>query len=106
MSVPVENVYYLFAYAWDLWADGAPRAVGAEPGRAPPDLFARVLVAAVGRLLKRRPDRSYVAAAEDSRSPRGKVAVADTVKRALARRPAVRCDADDLRHDVPHNRIL
>jgi 5-methylcytosine-specific restriction enzyme subunit McrC len=104
--IPVENVYYLFAYAWDLWADGAPRDVGTEPARTAPDLFARVLVTAVERLLKRGPDRGYVAAAEDSRSPRGKIAVGETVKRQLLRLPAVRCAADDLRHDVPHNRVI
>src|SRR5205823_1889689 len=71
-----------------------------------PDLFARVLVSAVERLLKRGPDRGYVPVAADTRSPRGKIAVADTLKRNLMRLPAAHCAADELRHDVPHNRVL
>jgi 5-methylcytosine-specific restriction enzyme subunit McrC len=106
MSVPVANVYYLFCYAWDLWADGAPRDVGTEPFRAAPELFAKVLAGGVERLLKRGPVRGYTAVGEDARSPRGKVAVAETVKRNLLRLPAARCTADNLRHDVPANRIV
>lgn len=106
MAIPVENVYYLFCYASDLWADGAPRDVGTEPFRAAPDLFARVLVTAVERLLKRGPDRGYVPVAADSRGPRGKVAVAETVKRNLLPVPAAHCLADELDHDVPHNRVI
>jgi 5-methylcytosine-specific restriction enzyme subunit McrC len=106
MAIPVDNVYYLLCYAWDLWADGAPQDVGTEPGQPAPELFVRVLVGAVERLFKRGADRGYVFLAEDSRSVRGKLAVTETVKRQLLRLPAVRCETDDLRHDVAHNRLI
>lgn len=106
MSVPVRNVYYLLSYAWDALDDIGSASAGAVACKTLPDLLAAVLAAGVERLLKRGVDRGYVAVAEDSRIPRGKLDLGATVKRNLLHLPAVHCLADSLETDVPHNRVV
>jgi len=58
------------------------------------------------RLLRQGIDRAYVAHTQDTQNPKGKIAIADSLKRGLLPRNAVACVVDELRHDVLHNRIL
>ena len=106
MSVPVRNVYFMLCYAWEAFEEAGPVAVGAVPFKTLPDLLAAVLAAGVKRILKRGIDRGYVAVAEDSRTPRGKLDIGGTIKRNLLHLPAVHCLTDSLEADVPHNRAV
>jgi 5-methylcytosine-specific restriction enzyme subunit McrC len=106
MTIPVANLYYLLCYVWDCLEAGDPARVTAEPFAGPPDLFARVLLDGTARLLKRGLDRGYVEVAADTRSPRGKIDLAASVKRNRLAVAEVRAVADELTHDVPHNRVL
>ena len=58
------------------------------------------------RLIRRGIDRGYREMREDLAGIRGKIAVGETVKRALRARGEVTCDFEELSHDVLHNRIL
>jgi 5-methylcytosine-specific restriction enzyme subunit McrC len=106
MSVPVRNVYYLLSYAWDALEEAGPAATGVAPFKTLPDLLAAVLAAGVERLVKRVIDRGYVPVAEDTRTPRGKIVIGETVKRNLLHLPAVHGVSDTLDADVPHNRAV
>jgi 5-methylcytosine-specific restriction enzyme subunit McrC len=106
MTVPIQNVYYLLCYAWDMLEEGRPEAISSEAFQSMPDLFARVLEAGVAHLLKRGLDRGYLAEADDTRSLRGKFDLSETVKRNLLLRPSIHCIFDSLLYDVLHNRII
>jgi 5-methylcytosine-specific restriction enzyme subunit McrC len=106
MKISVLNVYYLLCYAWDTLEEGKLVDVTTEPFKSLPDLFARVLTTGIARLLKRGLDQGYLPEASDTRSPRGKLDITETVKRNLLIRSSVRCLYDELSHDELHNRIL
>lgn len=106
MKVPVQNVYYLLLYAWRLIGERAATDVEAEGYTELQDLFAYVLADTVGRLLTRGLDRGYVARAEAVRGVRGKLELADTLKRNHLTSAQAHCHFDELEHDVLHNRII
>jgi 5-methylcytosine-specific restriction enzyme subunit McrC len=69
-AVPIQNLYYLFCYAWGHFREGKGLAVDATIGPNTFDLLATVLINGVRRLLRRGIDRGYVAFEEDLRHPR------------------------------------
>ncbi len=58
------------------------------------------------RLIRMGIDRDYHELQEDLVGIRGKIAVSETVKRALRVRGRVACNFEEMSHDVQHNRIL
>ena len=106
VEIPVENLYYLLCYAWDHLETRDLLKTAVVEGERPVDLLARLLLEGMRHVLRRGLDRGYVEYAEDLRSPRGKMDVTVTGKRALLSRPAVHCRFDELSHDVPQNRVI
>ena len=70
------------------------------------DLLGKVLAAGTLRLIRGGFDRGYREMHEDLAGIRGRIAVSQTVKRALRARGQVACTFEELSHDVLHNRIL
>jgi len=105
-AIPIRNLYYLFCYAWQRFAEGKALAVGAVDSPAIVDLLARVLINGLRRLLRRGLDRGYRETTEDTAWLRGRIVVGETVRRNLLLRAEAHCAYDELQHDVLHNRIL
>ena len=70
------------------------------------DLLGKVLARGTFRLIRRGIDRGYREVREDLAGIRGKIAVGETVKRALRARGQAACDFEELSYYVLHNRIL
>jgi 5-methylcytosine-specific restriction enzyme subunit McrC len=106
VTIPIQNLYYLFCYAWARFPEGALADVGIEACPDLPNLFARVLVNGVNKLIRRGLDRGYVGVTEETRSPRGRLLIDRIAKEQTLRRGSVFCQFDELQHDVLHNQIL
>jgi len=106
VKIPVRNIYYLLCYAWDCVGEGDTVDVGSEEFRGPIDLFAKVLNEGVERLVTRGIDRVYLTVHQDVQGLRGKLDLANTVKRNLLLHGKTHCAFDELSYDVPQNRIL
>ena len=107
MRVPVENIYYLLCYAWDLIEEGRLVDVGTEKfNERPVNLFAKVLNDGVARLISRGLNRDYLAVHGDVRGLKGRLDLATTVRRNLLLNGMTHCAFDELSYDVPQNRIL
>ena len=105
-TIPIENIYYLFCYAWDRFSEGKAIGVGRIESPKIWDLFASVLVRGVNRLLRRGLDRGYVEIEEEIPGVRGRIVVGDTLRRNLLMFGRATCRFDDLRYDVLHNQII
>lgn len=104
--LPIRSLYYLLCYAWDH-ADLASRAeVGGVRGDRAADLLGHVLAVRAAELMRRGLHREYTTHDEDLRSPRGKIDVAQQIKRMLSPSGRAACVVDELDHDVLPNRIL
>jgi 5-methylcytosine-specific restriction enzyme subunit McrC len=104
--IPIQNIYYLFCYAWDLFPEGKAIAVGKTESPGIWDLFASVLLRGVNRLRRRGLDRGYAEVEEEIASIRGRIIVGDTLRRKLLMFGRASCRFDELRYDILHNQIL
>src|SRR4051812_45812088 len=104
--IPIENIYYLFCYAWNLFEEAQSIPLGATPSPDLPNLLARVLLAGTRALLRRGLDRAYELDREDIPTVRGRLDLGSTLRLYARNARRLHCEFDELSHDVPHNRIL
>ncbi len=106
MTIPIRNLYYLFCYAWERYPEGGSTEVGIDDCPDLPNLFARILINGVNRLLRRGLDRGYLTLEEERTSPRGRILLDRTIKEQTLKRGTVYCLVDELQRDVLHNQII
>ena len=106
MGIPIRNLYYLFCYAWAHFPASDAVETGVDDCPDLQNLFAHLLVGAANRLLRRGLDRGYRSFIEETRSPKGKMLLDDTLRAQSLRRGAVVCTFDELTPDVAHNQII
>ncbi len=106
MTIPIENLYYVLAYAYRGLPAGGVAALGAVDAHAQADLLAGALAVAVRGQIRRGLARGYVAYEEDTPAPRGRIDIGETTKRALRLRGRVHVHVDDFVSDVPANRLV
>ena len=104
--IPIQNLYYLFLYAWNRFEEGQAVDVGAVDSPELYDLFAKVLAGGLKHLLRRGVDRGYVPVQEDLSRLRGRVNFRESMELILRRAPRLNCEFDELRRDIPANQIL
>ena len=106
-KIPIANIYYLLCYAWEhVEESDVVRLDEVGELERVHDLLGKVLAEGTFRLVRRGIDRGYWEVQEDIAGIRGKMAVGETVKRALRSRGQVACTFEEMSHDVLHNRIL
>ena len=106
-KIPIANIYYLLCYAWGHVEEAdVVRMDELEEMEEVHDLLGMVLAKGTFRLIRGGLDRGYREAQEDLAGIRGKIAVGETVKRALRTRGQVACIFEEMSHDVLHNQIL
>jgi 5-methylcytosine-specific restriction enzyme subunit McrC len=104
--VPIENLFYLLCYATNRLDVRERVPVEALVGASPTELLATLLAAMTHRLRLRGLPRAYRTHGVDTRAPRGRLAVGETVGRALLLQGRVHCEVSELTPDVPLNRAL
>ena len=108
MKIPPENLYYLLCYAWERVdrLKAKPRNFDAAGFELPENLLAHLVRDSFSRVLRRGLDRGYRDRDEETRRPRGKVDMAQSVQRALRVRGRLHVRYGELSADVLHNRIV
>lgn len=106
MTIPIRNLYYLFCYAWEKYPEYDAVDVGIEDCPDLVNLFARILVNGVNRLLRRGLDRRYLETHDELRSPRGRFLIDESLKAQTFERAAVVCRFDELSVDALHNQLI
>ncbi len=104
--IPIQNLYYLFCYAWNRLEEGEVVDVGGVDSPELADLFAKVLVGGLKRLLRRGVDRGYVPIEEDLPVLRGRVNFQESMQLMLRGSPRLSCEFDELEHDILTHQIL
>src|SRR4051812_10300480 len=106
MNIPVRNIYFLLAYAWDRLEESDMTAVAEEDFKHVVDLMAKVLSAAVRHLLKRGLDRGYIESSQVLAGIRGKIDFSASMRANLFSHGRAQCILEELTTDVMHNRII
>ena len=105
--IPIWNIFYLLCYAWGhVQERDVVRVAEIAKFDRIDNLLGKVLAEGTFRLFRGGIDRGYREIQKDYSGVRGKIAVGDTVKRALRSRSQVACVFEELTGDVLHNQIL
>jgi 5-methylcytosine-specific restriction enzyme subunit McrC len=106
-TIPITNLYYLLAYAWDHKLSEAELvAIDADLCPDLNNLFAKILATATHHLVRRGLDRSYVPFEEETPRIRGRIDFSASEKIQSRTRGKLVCIYDELSPDVLHNRIV
>lgn len=106
MQIPIENIYYILCYAWNKLEEKNIVNVTVSDHTEILNLFARILIVGMNRLLRRGIDRDYLRYGDDTQSLRGKINFQESIKRNLFVYAKAHCEYDEMDHDVIHNQIL
>jgi 5-methylcytosine-specific restriction enzyme subunit McrC len=106
VKVPIQNLYYLFCYAWRFIPEELAIDVGALDCPDVWNLCGHVLVTGIDRLMRRGLDRGYEQRIEESARLRGRIDVAGTMNSMSWMNAKLVCRHDDLSPEVLHNQIL
>ena len=106
MEIPVANIYYLLAYAWDKLAEQRIVLRNADDCKTPLDLLAKILANGTTHLFKKGLDRNYREQEDSLAGIKGKLLLAESLKQQTFQRGKAVCRFDEFNHDVLHNQIL
>ena len=106
MNIPIQNVYYMLAYAYNHFQDGLFDFVGAEEANTPQEYLALVLSRGTAYLLRRGIDKVYREQAEYLSVIRGRVNFQKYSREYNYKNPSIPCLYDELSVDSLHNQIL
>jgi 5-methylcytosine-specific restriction enzyme subunit McrC len=105
-QIPIQNIYYLFCYAWNRFEEAKAVSVGAEASPDLPNLLAKVLLNSSRMLLRRGLDREYQLHSDAIATVRGHIEIGSSLKLHAKRARQLQCEFDELTPDVLHNQIL
>lgn len=105
-GIPIANVYYMLAYAFEFVGDDNLERVESEEFENQQDMIAALLESGISCLLKQGLHKEYLQRAENLPTVRGKIDVRDTFANAIAHRKTIACEFDELTEDNVFNRIL
>lgn len=104
--IPIENIYYLFCYAWNRFEEAQSIPLGASPSPDLPNLLGRVLLHGTKNLLRRGLDRNYQDCTEELATVRGRIELGETMQLQARSLRRLMCEFDELSHDLLHNQII
>ena len=104
--IPIQNIYYMLSYAFQVLQEQGYRSVAAENFQNTADLCAAILEKGVSSQLKRGLGREYREKTEPLASPRGKLDLTASIKDQTIRNKQLVCTYDEFSVDTEMNRIL
>jgi 5-methylcytosine-specific restriction enzyme subunit McrC len=105
-SIPISNIYYLLCYAWNRLEQGKIVDVSQTPTTELSDLFALVLCDGIRHLARRGLEQGYDPREEELSGIRGRLDIANSLRRSLFLQGRAYCRYDELSVDTSANRIL
>ncbi|OOG70028.1 5-methylcytosine-specific restriction endonuclease system specificity protein McrC [Sinorhizobium sp. A49] len=104
--IPIENIYYLFCYAWNRFEEAKTIPVGGLESPDLPNLLARVLLNGVRTIMRRGLDRGYQLQQGELATVRGRIELGPTLRLRARNVRRLQCEFDELSYDLLHNRVL
>ncbi|TDW63045.1 5-methylcytosine-specific restriction enzyme subunit McrC [Novosphingobium sp. PhB55] len=104
--ISIENIYYLFCYAWNRFEEAQSIPVGASQSPDLPNLLGRVLLQGTRKLLRRGLDRNYRDYSDEIATVRGRIELGASLRLHSRSVRRLVCEFDELSHDLLHNQII
>ena len=104
--IPVQNIYYMLAYAFQNLHEQGYKDVAVEPFENAAELLSAILCRGVAVQVKRGLKKEYITKIDALRSPRGKLEISESIKTQAIRRKSLVCSYDEFSIDAYPNRII
>ena len=104
--IPIQNIYYMLSYAFQLLDKQGYRHVETEPFHNVGELCAAILAKGVSMQVKRGIGREYIEKTEALSSLRGRIELSETVKTRSMLKQRMVCSYDEFSVNAYMNRIL
>ena len=104
--IPIENIYYLFCYAWNRFEEAQSIPLGGTPSPDLPNLLGRVLLHGTRSLMRRGLDRGYQDWSEEIATVRGHIDIGASLRLKARNVRRISCEFDELSHELLHNQII
>ena len=104
--IPVKNIYYMLSYAFSALRSRGFADLATEDFQNADDLLAAILTRGLSQQVKRGLKREYLEQEQILSSPRGKIDVSASIKRASMVRHQLVCNVDEFSVNTQFNRIL
>jgi len=105
-EIPVQNIYYLLCYAWDALEESDLVDVKDLDTHDVVNLLAKILISGTQHLIKKGLDRTYAPLANEIPRIRGKLLLAESIKRCSFENGKAVCSFDEFNPNNLHNQIL
>ncbi len=106
MKIPIRNLFYLLSYVWDVDWEMEWSAINAEKSGDALNLLAKILTISTDRIIRRGLDRGYKDVSEEMFGVRGRIDIANTIKRNGFANAKLTCNFEELDYSVLHNQII
>ena len=104
--IPVQNIYYMLAYAYHVLNENGYKDIETEQFDNVGELCAAILAKGVALQLKRGLGKEYIPQTEPLSSLRGKIDIAESIKTQSVLRKQLVCTYDEFTVNSYMNRIL
>lgn len=106
MIIPIENIYYLLCYAWNILDEKDKVKVSVDDRTELLDLFAKILIQGTRILLKRGVEKNYVSDTIELAGVKGKLELGPTFKSGLFNKQRTICTIDEFSGNILSNQVL
>lgn len=106
MKIPIKNLYYIFCYAWASFPQGELVEVGDDDAPTLQNLFAKILIDGLHKIVRRGLARGYVPQEDDLRVPRGRLLLDEIIKRQTLLKGQATCLFEEFQSDILKNQII
>jgi len=106
VKIPIRNLFYLLSYVWDVDWEMEWSAINAEKSGDALNLLAKILTISTDRIIRRGLDRGYKDVSEEMFGVRGRIDIANTIKRNGFANAKLTCNFEELDYSVLHNQII
>ena len=106
MTIPIRNLFYLLSYVWDVDWEMEWSAIDADKSGDALNLLTKILTISTDRIIRRGLDRGYKDVSEEIFGLRGRIDIANTIKRNGFANARLTCNFEELDYSVLHNQII
>jgi len=106
VKIPIRNLFYLLSYVWDVDWEMEWSAIDADKSGDALNLLTKILTISTDRIVRRGLDRGYKDVSEEMFGVRGRIDIANTIKRNGFANARLTCNFEELDYSILHNQII
>lgn len=104
--IPIQNIYYMLSYAFQILKEQGYKSLETEEFHNMGELCAAILCKGISLQLKRGLGKEYIAATDTFSGIRGKIELADSIKRNSFQKQQLTCSFEEFTENSRMNQIL